>query len=233
MKRIVLTLLSITLFCGMAFGQLPKKAEKPTLTPANPPTTSANPSLTPANPTTPSNGTEKRNPSNSLTLANPKPSKKAKQTSVSQNEAHAISGLLLGYNFKKKPSHFVFQYDFGSKSAGPMFWTLGLGFNRGKSSYTLSGKEHKTIAWSLRVPAYMGVLFGEEDGLNLSVKAGVMYNYIMSSKTDNKPNSWSGIDRSSFGGSVKFTIFHIFAEYDFPFKSIGDGAWLFGLCWPF
>ena len=164
----------------------------------------------------------------------PTPRQTNRQTSRSQDRgSHAIGGLLLGYNFSDSPSRFAFQYDFGGKSSGPLFWEVGVGAARSKYSTTVLNNDYETISWGLRVPAYLGVLIGKEDGFSVSVRGGAMFNYLLTSKTNGEANNLSGIDRTAINGSVRVCVWHFFAEYEFPFTSVQDGVWLFGICGPF
>ena len=251
MKKLTLLFAILTLFCGITYGQLPKQSE-PTTAPAktsNAPSNSSSvsPSATHTTPTpnptpvpTPTPAPAK--PSSNASSPAPAPSRptytngnnNSNRSSVTQSSgSHAIGGLLLGYNFNDSPSRFVFQYDFGSKSSGPLFWTLGIGAARSKSSTTAMSNTYESVAWTLRVPAYLGILIGKEDGFSMSVRGGVMYNYWLSSKTNGESIDLSGLDRSSINGSVRLCVWHFFAEYEFPFTSVGNGVWLFGVCGPF
>lgn len=254
MKKTTLLFAILALFCGITYGQVPKQAE-PATTPVNPSTsptvsspTQASPTEAPSNPPY-SQGKASPNSSNSSNNAvspaptpaptpapapTPTPRQTNRQTSRSQNRgSHAIGGLLLGYNFNDNPSRFVFQYDFGSKSSGPLFWTLGVGASRSKYSLTALNNDYKTIEWGLRVPAYLGVLIGKEDGFSVSVRGGAMFNYLLTSKTNGEANNLSGYDRTSINGSVRVCVWHFFAEYEFPFTSVQNGVWMFGICGPF
>lgn len=163
----------------------------------------------------------------------------ANSKTITKNvNSEGVLVLSICANFKNNPSRFVEQLDYGRMAKQiPLFGTIGIGFSNTDYSSSALGQTYSSSSWSLRVPGYVGYKVGSNDKLHAAIRGGVVMHYLLVSKVNKEKVDLSGIDRTSWNGSVKLTIGYgflsIMAEYEFPFQSGVKDAWLFGICSPF
>ena len=151
--------------------------------------------------------------------------------------AMALGGTNL---FARKPEiwSYVFTVNIESGSfisSTPLFYDSGVGLYFNGLSRRLSySTTSDASSWGMRIPAHFGwYAFGNEEDLHLTLRAGIYTNFLFNSKMDKQSLKVKFKDRFGFDGGVRATLgyklFCISAEYLFPIKGSGDGAFMFGI----
>lgn len=226
MKKLVLSLVLAALGCGMAFGQEPQTTmPKPT------PITSNQDTITPTN----ARAGDMDNTKNTQKLF-------SKNTIGNVGGTQVIFGITFGFRTKKdkdadsKASRILLDYEMGAVGKKvPLFGTIGLGWLNSDYQAKIPGysRYYHTVGNTFRLSGRVGGIIGNWQGLHVSVRSGVVMNYLVNYKVNDEKQNLSGTDRVSWNGSVKFgvgySIVNFMAEYEFPFVSGSKGIWMFGI----
>lgn len=137
----------------------------------------------------------------------------------------------------KSNSYYIHALELGPMFGdSPFFVTLGIAPEYIYHRLYLTEQTLETKSWNLHIPAYAGLLIGFEDDFHIVLRAGAVYNYLLSSKDNvNGKLDLSGVKRSTWDASFRITVgfdgLNLLAQYDLPISgSDRKGVWRFGFC---